>query len=63
MAFPTVAPKQNGIQAFFNMSVGPLKLWQVLAIVALMFFLDRQGIIDVPLIGGQKKAVRRIRRY
>ena len=62
MAFP-VAPRQNGIQGLINMSVGPLKLWQVLAIVALLFFLDRQGIVDVPLIGGQKRAVRRIRRH
>tara|TARA_B100001094_G_C18164224_1_gene791087 strand:- start:456 stop:626 length:171 start_codon:yes stop_codon:yes gene_type:complete len=39
---------------FLYNDVGPLKIWQWIAIVALLFFLDRQGIVNVPLIGGQK---------
>jgi len=62
MAFPVAAPKQNFVLAFLQQTFGPLKLWQWLAIVVFILYLDRQGIVDVPLIGGQKKVVRNIRR-
>jgi hypothetical protein len=44
---------QNDVFKMFEMQLGPLKLWQWLALVALLFLLDKQGIIDVPLIGNQ----------
>lgn len=38
------------------------KLYILVLIVALLLILECKGVVDVPLIGGNKKAIRRIRR-
>jgi len=47
------ASEQNEFFKIFTTQLGPLKLWMWLAIVVLLFLLDRQGVIDVPLIGNK----------
>ena len=57
MAFQ-VQSNKNFVCNLLHQKYGPLQLWQWLGIVALILYLDRKNIIDLPLIGGQKKVIR-----
>ena len=55
-------PHMFGIYNFLEEDFFGFKLYLLVLIIALFLILECKGVVDVQLIGGNKKAIRRIRR-